>query len=409
MPLTWFLGLRYLQSKQKKSFISLITLLSVMGIALGVMALVVVIAVMTGFESELQRRILSMNSHILVMPGSAPLTDADSLITTIESVPGVESAIPFIYAQVMLRSAHGVTGSVIKALDPEKSGPQIAVMGDRMLADVLKDAAPNPSEKKIPGLVIGKVTAKTLQVDVGDPIFLFFPMGQGGSQLPDVKRFSVAGIFEMGINEYDGIISFARLDVIQDLVEMPGEVTGIQVEVADIYKAPQMTEAITQKTGTGFWVRDWIQMNQSLFSMLRLQKTVMFIILTMIVLVAAFNIASTLIMMVMEKTKDIAILTTMGATRRHIRQIFIFEGLVIGFIGSLIGGCLGVILCGILRKYPFIHLPGDVYFLTTLPVSFNIMDVMTIALCTMLICFLATVYPAVSASSLDPVEGIRYG
>lgn len=411
MPLTWLIGLRYLKNKQKQGFLSLITWLSILGIALGVMALVVVIAVMTGFETELQRRILSMNSHILVMRAQANLTDVDNLLTAIESVDGVEAAIPFIYAQVMLRSAHGVTGSVLKALDPSRPGPMLAVSGSRNLTAALKDAAPNPSEKKPPGLVLGSVTAKTLQVKEGDPVFLISPMGKSGTatELPDVKRFVVAGIFETGMNDYDGIISFSRLDVIQALLEMPGQITGVQVDVTDIYQAPQIADAISDKIGQIFWIRHWIQMNQHVFAMLRLQKIVMFIILTMIVLVAAFNIASTLIMMVMEKTKDIAILQTMGATSRNIRQIFMFNGILIGFLGAVIGGCLGVILCAILRKYPFIQLPGDVYFLTTLPVALSPVDVMMISGCTVLICFLSTVYPAMSAASLDPVEGIRYG
>ena len=181
------------------------------------------------------------------------------------------------------------------------------------------------------------------------------------------------------------------------------------MRVDDIYQAKSIADAIVARIGFPFWARDWMQMNRNLFSMLRLQKAVMFIILTLIVIVAAFNIASALIMMVMEKTRDIAILKTIGATNRHIRRIFVFKGLVIGCLGTAIGGLLGFILCSILKRYPFIKLPGDVYFLTTLPVSLESLDVMVIGLSTVVICFLATLYPAASASALDPVDGIRYG
>jgi lipoprotein-releasing system permease protein len=227
--------------------------------------------------------------------------------------------------------------------------------------------------------------------------------------MPTVMRFSVAGIFETGMNEYDGAMSFVRLDVAQRLLQMPGQATGLEVRVDDIYQARTLADDIVASIGFPFWARDWMQMNRNLFSMLRLQKTVMFIILTLIVLVAAFNIASALIMMVMEKTRDIAILKTLGATNRHIRRIFVFKGLVIGCLGTVVGGLMGFVVCSILKRYPFIKLPGDVYFLTTLPVSLQPLDVIIIGLSTVVICFLATLYPATSASALDPVDGIRYG
>ena len=410
MSFTWFVGARYLRARQKQAFISLITLLATLGIAVGVMALVVVIAVMTGFESELQKRILGVESHILVMRYGEPITDIDKTAKTIESVDGVKSAAPFIYTQVMLRSAHGVTGAVLKALDPSRPGPLVFVGHGVSLTDALARAKADDAAGQPPGLVVGRVTADKLKLTVGDPVYLISPLGKGdrANRMPTVKRMVVAGIFETGMNEYDRAIAFVRLSVAQRLLQMPGEASGMEVRVNDIYQARQIAEAITARLGFPYWARDWMQMNHNLFSMLRLQKTVMFIILTLIVLVAAFNIASALIMMVMEKTRDIAILKTLGATNRHIRRIFIFKGLVIGCLGSAIGGLGGFLLCAILRRYPFIKLPGDVYFLTTLPVSLNTGDVLTIGACTIVICFLATLYPAVSASSLDPVEGIRY-
>lgn len=411
MSFTWFVGTRYLRARQKQAFISLITLLAVAGIAVGVMALIVVIAVMTGFESELQNRILGIESHVLVMRYGQSVSDIESTVADIESTDGVVSVAPFIYTQVMLRSSHGVTGVVLKALDPSRPGPPIFVGKNISLAHALENAAPDESAGKPPGLIVGRVTAQKLKTSVGDPIYLISSLGKGAAanQMPTVMRFSVAGIFETGMNEYDGAMSFVRLDVAQRLLRMPGQATGLEVRVDDIYQAKPIADAIVARLGFPFWARDWMQLNRNLFSMLRLQKTVMFIILTLIVLVAAFNIASALIMMVMEKTRDIAILKTIGATNRHIRRIFVLKGLVIGCLGTAIGGVLGFVLCTILKRYPFIKLPGDVYFLTTLPVSLQVIDVAIIGLSTVVICFLATLYPAASASGLDPVEGIRYG
>lgn len=411
MSFTWFVGTRYLRARKKQAFISLITFLATAGIAVGVMALIVVIAVMTGFESELQNRILGIESHVLVMRYGESVSDIEATAAKISATDGILSATPFIYTQVMLRSPHGVTGAVLKAIDPSLPGPPIFVGKNMALVDVLADAAPGESDGKGPGLVVGRVTAERLKVAVGDPVYLISPLGKGAAanQMPTVMRFFVAGVFETGMNEYDGAMSFVRLDVAQRLLQMPGQATGFEVRVADIYQAKPIADAIVARMGFPYWARDWMQMNRNLFSMLRLQKTVMYIILTLIVVVAAFNIASALIMMVMEKTKDIAILKTIGATNRHIRRIFVFKGLVIGSLGTAIGGVLGFILCSILKQYPFIKLPGDVYFLTTLPVSLQLTDVMTIGLSTVVICFLATLYPAASASALDPVDGIRYG
>ncbi len=410
MSFPWFVGSRYLWARQKQAFISLITLLSTAGITVGVMALIVVIAVMTGFESELQNRILGIESHVLVMRYGESVTDIDAAVRAIESVDGVRSAAPFIYTQVMLRSPGGITGAVIKALDPSRPGPSVSVNKTTPLAAALNTAASADVAAQAPGLIVGRVTAQKLDVDVGDPIYLISPLGKGAAanRMPTVMRFAVAGIFETGMNEYDGAMAFVRLDVAQRLLQMPAQASGIEVRVKDIYQAKQIAEAVVERLGFPFWARDWMQMNRNLFSMLRLQKTVMFIILTLIVLVAAFNIASALIMMVMEKTRDVAILKTMGATNRQIRHIFVLKGLAIGCVGTVTGGLLGFIVCAVLKRYSFIKLPGDVYFLTTLPVSLQAVDVVAIGLCTVIICFLATLYPAVSASSLDPVDGIRY-
>lgn len=255
MSFTWFVGTRYLKTPHKQAFISLITVLATLGIAVGVMALIVVIAVMSGFESELQNRILGIESHILVMRYNEPVTDIDRTVDAIESIDGVKSAVPFIYTQVMLRSPHAVTGAVLKALDPSRPGPPVFVAKHKDLNAALREAAPDEAAGKAPGLVIGRVTADKLKVRLGDPVFLISPLGKGtaANQMPTVMRFRVAGIFETGMNEYDGAIAFVRLDVAQRLLQMPGQATGLQVRVADIYQAREIADAIVARLGFPFW------------------------------------------------------------------------------------------------------------------------------------------------------------
>jgi lipoprotein-releasing system permease protein len=227
--------------------------------------------------------------------------------------------------------------------------------------------------------------------------------------LPAMRRFTVAGLFSSGMYEFDGSLAYISLPVAQRLLRMGDAVTGIEIRVRDIYNARDIAETIVDSLGFPYWAKDWSQMNRNLFSALKLEKTVMFIILALIILVAAFNIASSLIMMVLQKTRDIAILKAMGATDRSIRKIFVAKGVAIGLVGTVLGVCFGIILCVLLQHYQFIELPGDVYYITTLPVKLQLMDVLLIAVSAVAICFVATLYPALQASRLDPVEAIRYG
>jgi lipoprotein-releasing system permease protein len=252
---------------------------------------------------------------------------------------------------------------------------------------------------------------KNLGVARGDTIHLLSPRGMisPAGLIPVMKRFQVVGEFESGMYEYDGSIAYIHLSDAQKFLHMEDAITGIEVRVNDIYKARQISETISSRLGFPYWGKDWMQMNRNLFSALKLEKTVMFIILALIILVAAFNIASSLIMMVMEKTKDIAILKAMGATDKSIRRIFVFKGMTIGVIGTTLGVSLGFALCKLLEHYKFIELPGDVYYITKLPVLLKTFDVVSIAAASLIICFIATLYPAKQASRLNPVEAIRYG
>ncbi|MBU4013377.1 MAG: lipoprotein-releasing ABC transporter permease subunit [Proteobacteria bacterium] len=411
MSFEFFIGSRYLRTKQKQTFISLITILSIAGVTVGVMALIVVIAVMAGFESDLKSRILGVESHIVIMRHNGPFSDYRNMLEHVESTEGVEAATPFINSQIILRSSLSLSGAVLRGIDPDSADKVIKNLDKVSLKNLKETDQRKSTSIAMPSIILGKELAKNLGVMQGDPVYLLSPMGMISpiGHIPTMKRFKVAGLFESGMYEYDRTLSYINIKDAQKILRMGDSVNGIEVRVNDIYNARNIADRIVKKLGFQYWARDWMQMNQNLFSALKLEKTVMFIILALIVLVAAFNIASTLIMMVMEKTKDIAILKAMGATDKSIRKIFVFKGIVIGSIGTILGVSLGFILCTVLKYYQFIELPGDVYYITTLPVKLELLDVVMIASAAMAISFLATLYPARQASKLDPVEAIRYG
>jgi len=411
MSFEFFIGSRYLRAKQKQTFISLITLLSIAGVMLGVMALIVVIAVMAGFESDLKSRILGVESHIVILRYGGPISDYRRIVEYTENIDGVEAATPFIFSQIMLRSSSGVSGAVLRGIDPQSAGRVIKNLESVSFQDISKTNQAESPTIFIPGIILGKELAKNLGVLKNDIVHLISPRGMISpvGHIPAMKRFKVTGFFESGMYEYDGSLAYINLSDAQKIMRLSDAVTGIEIRISDIYSAKTLAEKIVGHLGFPYRARDWMQMNKNLFSALKLEKTVMFIILALIVLVAAFNIASTLIMMVMEKTKDIAILKAMGATDRSIRKIFVFKGMIIGAIGTTLGVGMGFILCTLLKKYKFIELPGDVYYITTLPVRLETLDMLTIAFAAIVICFLATLYPACQASKLNPIDAIRYG
>lgn len=412
MSFEYFIGRRYLRAKQKQAFISLITILSISGVAVGVMALIVVIAVMSGFESDLKSRILGGQSHVVLMRYGGTISDYRRVIKDVEKTPGVEAATPFIYTQIMLRSSSGISGAVLRGVDPESAGRVIKSLDSISFQDGSNVSQGQKKKIALPGIILGKELAKNIGVSKGDMVFLISPRGTLSpiGHIPAMRRFKVTGFFESGMYEFDGSFAYINIVDAQKMLRMGDTVTGIEVRVKDIYQAKNISERIVKQLGFPFWAKDWMQMNKNLFSALKLEKTVMFVILALIVLVAAFNIASTLIMMVMGKKKDIAILKAMGATDRSIRKIFVFQGMVIGMIGTILGVCLGFILCTLLKRYNIIELTGDIYyFTTTLPVKLEILDVFLIVAATMVVCFFATLYPAHQASKFHPVEAIRYG
>ena len=404
-----FVALRLLRGvKRQRGFLSLSTLISMSGVAVGVMALIIVIGVMTGFTQELRQKILSVNADILVLKLGGPFTSYQKEVAEIEAVPGVVSVAPFIYTQVMFSAPGNISAGVIRGLDPKairSGGPKGLKVIQGQFTDLAEFAPEEP-----PPLAIGTEMARNLNLRPGDYLNIISPLGNltPMGRLPRMKPFRVSAVFYSGMYEFDNSLVFTSIPAVQEFLGLGHRITGLEVEIRDIYAAERLQEKILERLGSGYYCKNWMQMNSSLFAALKLEKITMFIILTLIILVAAFGIASTLFMMVMKKTKEIAILKSMGATRQAIMRIFIMNGLAIGGLGTIVGLGLGLGLCGLLKKFEFIKLPAGVYGLSTLPVLVQPQDVLAIVLAAMAISFLATLYPSWQAARLDPVEAIRY-
>lgn len=422
MPYELFIGLRYLKAKRKSAFISIITLISTAGVALGVMALIVVLAVMTGFEEDLKEKILGTNAHVVVLGGSAPIPGYRELMKRLSSYDGVIATTPFIYNQVMISSGRNVSGVVLRGIDTV-TDPTVTNLSKAMelgkLGDLDRSAPPTSGgSEPLPGLIIGKELAKNLNLFIGDRINVISPLGNMTpfGMVPKMKAFRVAGLFNTGMYEYDSTLAYVSLAQAQSFLGLGDAVTGIQLKVRDVYRTGELVRTINQRLGYPFYARDWMQMNRNILFALKTEKVVMFIILTLIVLVAAFGIASTLFMVVMEKTRDIAILKSMGATSRSIMKIFVFEGLIIGIFGTMIGVLGGLlialnlqsIVAFVQRTTGFELFSKDVYYLDHFPSLVIPTDVLLISVTAVVISFLATLYPSWQAARMSPVEALRY-
>lgn len=404
-----FISLRYLKAKRKQIFISVITFLSMGGVGLGVMALVIVLSVMRGFEDDLKAKILGTNAHLVILQHGGPIRDYREILQKVKGIEGVVAATPFIFTQSMITSESNAQGIVLRGIDPATAGRVINIE-KALRKGTMNGLAEKENPSAPPGIFIGKELAQNLGVMMDDtvvvvsPTAALTPMGMG----PPMKKFKVKGIFDTGMYEYDTSLAYISLQSAQKFLGLGNTVSGIEVRVRDIYGVKEIARKIQKELGFPFWTKDWMQMNRSLFAALKLERTVMFIILVLIVLVAAFGIVSTLIMVVMEKNKDIAILKSMGATARSVMRIFILEGLIIGVVGTVLGLVGGYIICRILATYQFISLPRDVYYISHLPVKMHEADFLLIALAAVGISFLATLYPSWQASRLDPAEALRY-
>jgi lipoprotein-releasing system permease protein len=411
MTFELFVSLRYLLAKRRQTFISLVTIISIAGVAVGVTALIVVLAVMNGFQEDWRTRILGITSHVVVGSFVGTISEYQSVVEKVDKEQGVVASTPFIYTQVMISSGKNVSGAILRGIDPQ-TAPAVINIQKNMIRGNLSDllGPPGDSSSLHPGIILGAELAKNLGAHPADMITVISPVGRltPMGQVPKSRTFRVAGIFQSGLYEFDNTMAYVDLAVAQQFLGIGDVATGIEVRVTDIYEASQIAEELRTRLGPPFWVRDWMQMNQTLFSALKLEKAVMFIILTLIVLVAAFNIVSSLIMLVMEKTRDIAILKAMGATTSRIRKIFVLEGLMIGVSGTLLGLLGGFTLCGLLKRYHFIELPPTIYNITTLPVKLVGSDVAIIAASAIVISLVATLYPSRQAAKLDPAEALRY-
>lgn len=415
IPFEFFIALRYLRAKRKQTFISLITFISILGVILGVMALIVVLSVMSGFQTALRDKILGTNAHIIVLNYEGYFHNYNEVIENIKKDShDVVDAAPFIITQVLLSGKERAYGVVLRGIDIEKQ-VNVTNLNKQIKVGNINDLI---DKKNSNNLIIGKELARNLGLYVGDSVTVILPLGQMTpmGMIPKMLNFKVVGIFETGMFEYDTNLVYTSLESVQKLLEIGDNVTGIEVKVKDVLKADIIGKQIQKKLGFPFKVRDWKEMNKNLFSALKLEKTALFIILLLIVLVAAFNIITTLVMLVMEKNKDIAILKSMGATHKTIGKIFILQGVIIGTIGTSIGGFLGVLISlNLHRIVSFIEntfkielLARDVYFIDRFPSQVDSLDVLLVCIFSFLICFVATLYPARQASKMDPAEVLRY-
>ncbi|MCX5720394.1 MAG: lipoprotein-releasing ABC transporter permease subunit [Nitrospirae bacterium] len=406
LPYQLFIAFRYLKSPKKHKGISVNTVISIGGVAVGVMALLVVLSVMSGFHEDLQKKILGVNAHVVVLDYKGTMPGYKEVIKKFETEEDVVSSSPFILGQVMISFGKKTHGVFMRGILPETEKKTTEII-KYIKEGNLEDLA---SKDKISHIILGRELAHSLGVFKGDIVNIISPIGEIGplGMLPKVKQFKVVATFEVGMFEYDTNLVLTDLKSAQEFFGMKEDITGIEIRLNDIYKAPTVRERIQKKLGFPFYVRDWMQMNRNLFSALKLEKFAMFVILVLIILVASFNIVSTLIMNVIEKSREIAILKAMGATNKGIMKIFMFQGLFIGLFGTIIGIAGGYLLGYILNTYQIIKLPSDVYYLSHLPVKMKLFDFITVSVSAILISFIATIYPAWQAAKLDPIEPLRY-
>lgn len=409
-----FIALRYLHAKRKQAFITVISVMSVLGVALGVAALVIVLGVYNGFTTDIRDKILSANAHIIVsgvyhavQAREYPDAPLDSVLDAVLADPDVQGATPFLYAEGMISSPRGVKGLVMRGIDPATAPSTISML--RNLSEgSLEGLTP---ESGPPGVIVGKELASRLNLTTGSRVNLLSPAGQRSSAgfQPKIRSFRVVGIFHSGMFEYDTSLAYVSLQAARELMGLSETaLTGIEVAVTDMDQADTVAGRLQTTLGGGVQVRTWMDMNANLFAALKLERIGMFIVLAMVVLVGSFSIVTTLVMLVMEKTRDIAILMSMGATRGMIRRIFMLQGTIIGFVGTLIGYVLGIGIGELLQRYQFIKLPPGVYTLDHLPVLLQASDIALVGASAMLLCFLATLYPARQAAALEPAEALRY-
>ncbi|MFQ5707495.1 MAG: lipoprotein-releasing ABC transporter permease subunit [bacterium] len=406
-----FIAKRYLKSKRKTGFISLVNYISMVGVTIGVAALIIVLSVMNGFESEVRTRIIGFGSHIRLRTfHNQGLEDYQAIAHKIERFDHIIGVAPYIDEKGLIISKNGKTGVVVKGVDAHTIGEVSDIEQNVIYGTFAIGMQGNDGEKPFPGIVLGRYLADKLGVGLGDKVQILSPTGISPlvSRMPPLRTFRVSGYFETGLFEFDDTFAYISIKEAQRLFEMKNRVSGLGIKLDDLNHAREVGNKIDDLLGYPYTTVTWFDMNKNLFSWMQIEKWAAFIILSLIIMVAAFNIVSNLIMIVLEKTKDIGILKSMGATSGGIMKIFMFKGLVGGLIGTLLGSGIGFALCWSQLKYKWFSLPGDVYIISSLPILMKADDFILIAVAAVSLCLIATVYPARKAAQLDPVEAIRY-
>ncbi|MBM4364887.1 MAG: ABC transporter permease [Deltaproteobacteria bacterium] len=433
MDFELLIALSHLRSRRQDAGISLIAVLSVAGVTVGVAVLIMVLSVMQGFEIDLRKKILGNQAHLIVLAYGGPIEEPDEVVAKVEAIEGVVSASPFTYTEVMLKSTFGVSGAILKGVDPARAagvtdiakdivvGPQGEPESDDARLEILANLHAPPvalaqdigDTEKLPGIILGKGLAETLRVYPGDRVHVINPIGGGygamGVPMPTTRSFRVTALVHTGMYEYDTKWSFVTLGDAQAFMQMPGEATAVEVRVDEsrLWNVADIGWQVEEALHHPFFTKNWLTMNEALFRALAMEKWVMGIILAQIVSVAALGIVTNLVVMVITRGREISILKAMGATSRMIRWIFVLEGVSVGLVGTGLGVVLGLAGCEFLSRYRY-PLDTNVYYLDSLPVVVVPETVAVVALGAVIICFLATLYPSSRAARLDPVDGLRF-
>jgi lipoprotein-releasing system permease protein len=413
-PVALFVGLRYLRARKGSGFVSFVTFASVVGVALGVATLIVVLSVMNGFEKELRERLLGLTSHASVLQEDG-LDDWQPLVAALQQYSDIRGAAPYIEQEAILSGPGGLAGALITGIEPELE-TSVSRVGASMLIGSLDDLQPDSYQ-----IVLGRVLAQRAGIAVGNKVTVLvprFPSGKAGGVGPQLVSFTVSGIFELGVQDHDSLRAFVHLQDAAALAQMGAKVSGIRVETIDIFAAPVLVRKRLAEVGDRgvLKVRDWTEQNASYFRAIRIEKLMMALLLSLIIGVAAFNIVATLVMVVAEKRSGIAILRTIGCSRRDVIGIFVLQGTLIGWIGAIVGIALGVLLSlnmdtvapALESLLGFQFMPADLYYLTSLPVDLHAADVFWTSIVVLVVTSLATIYPALRAATVQPAEVLRY-
>jgi len=406
LPFELHVALRYLLAKRKQAFISVISLISTLGVTVGVMAVIIALAVMTGLQQELRDRILGSQPHIYVSR-TGGIADYQAEAARLRQIPHVVGAAPAILGRALITASRNQEFISLKGIDPRLE-PEVSDVARSLQSGSLDALAPK-TEEELDGVLLGKDLASNLGVAVGDSVIVLTPEGTLSpmGMIPSRKKLRVAGVFSLGLIEFDSTYGFVSLDVAKRMLSKD-QVDFLQLRVDDIYQAPAIARQVSARLGDQYFTQDWAEMNRSLFSALTLEKIAVSLAIGLIVMVAALNIIASLILLVMEKHRDIAILKTMGATKRSVTVVFLLQGLIIGVVGTTVGAAAGWGVSKVFDRYQLIRVPIDIYQVSHLPFTVLPLDFLIVVLVAVLVCFVATIYPSRQAAKLDPVQALRY-